>query len=62
MIMYTFTDICWQACEKFKNEQGWTFVHDDVYQVPYAYKDNAWIGYDNQKSLIAKVNSSSNRT
>ncbi|XP_022920930.2 acidic mammalian chitinase-like [Onthophagus taurus] len=34
---------------------GWTVVWDDQQKVPYAYKGNQWIGYDNPKSIAIKV-------
>lgn len=36
-------------------ETGWTSVRDPVYQAPYAYRNNQWIGYDDQQSLTLKV-------
>lgn len=29
---------------------------EDEQKVPYAYKDNAWVGYDNVESIQLKVN------
>lgn len=46
-----YKDICW----KIRNETGWTREHDKEGEAYYAYKGNEWIGYDNPKSLAAKV-------
>lgn len=35
-------------------EQQWTHEWDDDQQVPYAYKGNQWIGFDNRKSVELK--------
>ena len=44
-----------EACEKFR-EPGWTTVFEDVYyQSPHAIKGNNWLGFDDQRSVIAKV-------
>lgn len=34
---------------------GWTVVWDDEQKVPYMYKGNQWVGYDNPESLKLKV-------
>lgn len=34
---------------------GWTTVWDDDQKVPYTYKDQEWIGYDNQASVKIKA-------
>jgi len=44
-----------EVCEKFASDSGWTIVRDPFYQVPYAYKGNLWIGYDDHESMIAKA-------
>ena len=44
----------YEICEKLKS--GWTSVWDDEAQVPYAYGDGDWVGYDNQRSIGVKVN------
>ena len=44
----------YEICEKLRN--GWTSVWDDEAQVPYAYGDGDWVGYDNQRSIGVKVN------
>ncbi|XP_018326596.1 endochitinase-like [Agrilus planipennis] len=38
-----------------KLQQGWTEVYDKNYQSPYAYSGNQWVGYDNVRSVLAKV-------
>ncbi|KZS15149.1 Chitotriosidase-1 [Daphnia magna] len=43
-----------EICEKFKAEPTWTVVRDACYQAPYAYKNNLWIGYDDEQSLRNK--------
>ncbi|XP_025830370.1 acidic mammalian chitinase-like [Agrilus planipennis] len=39
-----------------KLQQGWTEVYDQNYESPYAYSGNQWVGYDNVRSIAAKVN------
>lgn len=43
-----------QIVEKLA-EGGWTTVWDDEQQVPYAYKGNLWVGYDDTRAFAAKV-------
>lgn len=33
---------------------GWTEVWDDEQKVPYIFKDNQWVGFDNQRSVELK--------
>lgn len=47
--------LSFQICEKFKADSTWTVVRDVCYQAPYAYKNNLWIGYDDEQSLRNKV-------
>ncbi|XP_053686881.1 acidic mammalian chitinase-like [Sabethes cyaneus] len=42
-----------EICEKL-SAGGWTQVWYDAQKVPYAYSGNQWIGYDNDKSFLAK--------
>lgn len=42
-----------EICELIKTG-GWTEVWDDQQKVPYIFKDNQWIGFDNQKSVGIK--------
>ncbi|KAI4468376.1 chitinase [Holotrichia oblita] len=41
-------------CENIA-QGGWTVVWDDEQQVPYAYKGNQWVGFDNAKSMTLKT-------
>ncbi len=34
---------------------GWTVAYDDFQKVPYAYKGNQWVGYDDQNSIKLKA-------
>ncbi|XP_071104116.1 acidic mammalian chitinase-like [Haliotis cracherodii] len=43
-----------EICLSFKT--GWTRVWDEEQQVPYAYKGNQWVGYDDQYSFGLKPN------
>ncbi|XP_067685773.1 chitinase-3-like protein 1 [Haliotis asinina] len=42
-----------EICKYLK--EGWTRVWDDDQQVPYAYKGDQWVGYDDQQSFGLKV-------
>ncbi|XP_050418675.1 chitinase-3-like protein 2 [Patella vulgata] len=42
-----------EICEMIK--QGATVKYDDEQEVPYAYKGNQWVGYDDTRSIQAKV-------
>jgi len=35
--------------------EGYTIVEDNKVQAPYGYKDTAWVGFENQASLIHKT-------
>ncbi|XP_075168324.1 acidic mammalian chitinase-like [Haematobia irritans] len=43
-----FNEIC-------SNEGSWTTVFDTTHRVPYMYKDNQWVGYDDVQSLNMKL-------
>lgn len=43
-----------QICE-LQLEGGWTTVWDAEQKVPYMYKDDQWVGYDNARSIAIKV-------
>ncbi|KAI4468380.1 chitinase [Holotrichia oblita] len=43
-----------KICENIA-QGGWTVVWDDEQQVPYAYKGNQWVGFDNAKSMTLKT-------
>ena len=45
---------CFQVCEAFLYGGGTEKWHSQ-HQVPYAFKGNNWVGYDNVRSLKAKV-------
>ena len=47
-----FSFIIFQICEFLK---GGTEVWNAPQDVPYAYKGNQWVGYDNMKSFQIKV-------
>lgn len=36
-------------------EDGWTIKRDSEAKVPYAYRDNQWIGYDDMESVSEKA-------
>ncbi len=44
----------YEICENI-NKNGWTQAYDNSYKVPYAYKGNQWVGYDNQASIKLKA-------
>ena len=43
-----------EICKLVKD--GWHKEWNDEQKVPYAYKEDQWIGYDDQKSIKTKVN------
>ena len=45
---------CFQVCQAFIYGGGTEKWHSQ-HQVPYAFKGNNWVGYDNVRSLKAKV-------
>ncbi|CAM4664188.1 unnamed protein product [Lepidochelys olivacea] len=49
----TLSGLCW-VCTFLKT--GATIVWNAPQDVPYAYKGNQWIGYDNPKSFAIKIN------
>ncbi len=44
----------YEVCQNLKN--GWKREWNDEQEVPYAYKEDQWVGYDDVESLIIKVN------
>ena len=44
-----------QICQVFMGENKDNLKWDDEHKVPYAYKGNMWVGYDNEYSLQLKV-------
>lgn len=47
----SFYEIC-----DFLQEDNTTLVWDSEQQVPFAYRDNQWVGFDDERSLKTKVN------
>lgn len=43
-----------QICEKIEKD-GWTEAWQDEHKVPYAYKNDQWVGFDNERSVEIKV-------
>ncbi|EZA47279.1 hypothetical protein DMN91_005935 [Ooceraea biroi] len=43
-----------EICVSLK-QGGWTVVRNEEQRVPYAYKDNQWVGYDDETSISEKV-------
>ncbi|EDW62152.2 chitinase-3-like protein 1 [Drosophila virilis] len=43
-----------ELCRIFQQEQ-WTLEWEAVQQVPYAFKDRQWVGYENERSLMLKA-------
>ncbi|XP_025835319.1 endochitinase-like, partial [Agrilus planipennis] len=39
-----------------KIQQGWAEAYDQNYESPFACSGNQWVGYDNVRSISAKVN------
>lgn len=48
--MLTYLEIC-----ELQKESGWTTVFDDKQKVPFTYRGNQWIGYDNVRSIKLKA-------
>lgn len=45
-----------QICEKQRTEAGaWKIVWQKAHQAPYMFRENMWIGYDDNFSLSLKV-------
>jgi len=42
------------VCQVINNPE-WTKKYDDVAQVPYAFNDEQWMGYEDEKSIKAKA-------
>lgn len=43
-----------EICYNLKNK-GWKKEWEDTQKVPYAYKDDQWVGYDDDDSLRTKI-------
>ncbi|XP_017755457.1 PREDICTED: probable chitinase 3 [Eufriesea mexicana] len=46
----SYYEIC-----SFLNEENTTLVWDSEQQVPFAYRDDQWVGFDDERSLINKM-------
>jgi chitinase len=44
----------YEICNMTKEEQ-WTMKYDDVGKVPYAFKNDQWVGYEDADSIAIKV-------
>ena len=44
----------YEICKYLKTE-NWTRGWSREHQVPYAYKDNQWVGYDDEESIRIKL-------
>ena len=44
----------WQVCD-FLQGDNTTLVWDNEQQVPFAYQDDQWVGFDDERSLRTKV-------
>ena len=52
MILFWF--LVTQVCD-FLQEDNTTLVWDNEQQVPFAYRDDQWVGFDDERSLRTKV-------
>ncbi|XP_003745198.1 endochitinase [Galendromus occidentalis] len=43
-----------EVCQNVK-ENGWTREWDDIGKCPYAYKDDQWVGYEDEESVAIKL-------
>lgn len=44
----------YEICD-FLHEDNTTLVWDNEQQVPFAYRENQWVGFDDERSLKTKV-------
>lgn len=44
-----------EICEALAHQGGWNIVFDPNHMVPYAWKGNQWIGYDDIESIKLKT-------
>lgn len=44
----------YEICD-FLQEENTTLVWDNEQQVPFAYRENQWVGFDDERSLKTKV-------
>lgn len=47
-------DVVWQVCD-FLFKDNTTLVWDNEQQVPFAYRGNQWVGFDDERSISVKV-------
>lgn len=52
--MILFWLLVTQVCD-FLQEDNTTLVWDNEQQVPFAYRDDQWVGFDDERSLRTKV-------
>lgn len=51
LFIFSFLKVC-----DFLFEDNTTLVWDNEQQVPFAYRANQWVGFDDERSLGVKVN------
>merc|ERR1712168_13304 len=44
-----------EICDKVVSPGDWTVVRNEYISAPYAYKDNIWIGFDDEESIRLKA-------
>lgn len=52
--IYILSPYLSQVCD-FLQEDNTTLVWDNEQQVPFAYRDDQWVGFDDERSLRTKV-------
>lgn len=50
----------YEICE-FLREDNTTLVWDNEQMVPFAYRDDQWVGFDDERSLKTKVSLKKNK-
>ena len=51
----TLEQICKEITENQSGDDKWIERWDDVAEVPFIYKGENWVSYDNEKSIAIKV-------